>query len=79
MGGNNAEFDPVSCNDRRMADVKKSYVDPGWPQNLEAGEHVITEFVAHVAGATSPYGIDTVFPVDAQELPYVHPYTKVNK
>lgn len=62
-----------------MSNVKKSYVDPGWPKNIEAGEHAITELVAHVAGATSPYGIETVLPVDASELLYVHPYTVINK
>ncbi|MBY0795765.1 hypothetical protein [Corynebacterium parakroppenstedtii] len=62
-----------------MAKDKEQYVDPGWPQHLEEGEHPVTEVVSHTAGATSPYGEDTKFPVDSKELNYVHPYTPVNR
>lgn len=65
-----------------MANVQKKkknhYVDPGWPQHLEPGQHAVTELVGRYAGADSPYG-DTVFPVPAETLPYVHPTTVINK
>lgn len=57
---------------------KKGYVDPGWPKNVPAGEHAVTELVADTAGALSPYG-DIEFPVDPATLPYVHPYTVINR
>lgn len=58
-----------------MSKVEK-YVDPGWPKG---GGHPVTELVSHVAGASSPFGDDVVFPVPAEELGYVHPYTRINK
>ncbi|MBV7295539.1 hypothetical protein KRX51_06360 [Corynebacterium sp. TAE3-ERU12] len=62
-----------------MANVeKKKYVDPGWPQNLEPGEHPVTELVSHHAGADSPFG-EITFPVDPSTLGYVHPHTVINK
>lgn len=61
-----------------MADVeKKHYVDPGWPKDVPEGHHAVTELVAADAGALSPYG-DTEFPVPAETLHYVHPFTVVN-
>ena len=71
------------CDNEHMsksADVeKKSYVDPGWPTHVAGGGHPVTELVSKVAGASSPYGDETIFPVPASQLGYVHPYTKVNK
>lgn len=65
--------------DEAMANVqKKGYVDPGWPTDIPEGKHAVTELVAHSAGALSPYG-DIEFPVDPSTLPYVHPYTRINK
>lgn len=61
-----------------MADKKKHYVDPGWPQNLPEGKHAVTELIAEDAGALSPYG-DAEFPIPAEELNYVHPYTVINR
>ncbi len=62
-----------------MADAKKKhYVDPGWPQDLPEGKHAVTELVADDAGALSPFG-DAEFPVPAEKLPYVHPYTVINR
>nr|WP_026162243.1 hypothetical protein [Corynebacterium ulceribovis] len=62
-----------------MANIeKKNYVDPGWPQNLAADEHPVTEIVAKWAGALSPFGEDE-FPVPAENLPYVHPFTSINR
>lgn len=55
----------------------KGYVDGGWPKNLPADRHAVTELVADTAGALSPYG-DIEFPVDPATLPYVHPETHIN-
>lgn len=57
---------------------KKHYVDPGWPAHVAGGAHPVTELISHAPGANSPYGNETVFPVPAEELGYVHPYTRVN-
>lgn len=57
---------------------KKHYVDPGWPQNLPEGKHAVTELIAEDAGALSPFG-DAEFPVPAEKLSYVHPYTVINR
>ncbi|CAB0722757.1 hypothetical protein I4J32_11315 [Corynebacterium diphtheriae bv. mitis] len=57
---------------------KKGYVDPGWPKHVPGGGHAVTEMVAKVAGANSPWG-DIEFPVPAEQTGYVHPHTRVNK
>lgn len=56
---------------------KNAYVDNGWPQE-DADDHAVTEFLAHVSGALSPFG-DTEFPLPVDELPYVHAKTVVNR
>lgn len=64
-----------------MAVVNKStkpYVDPGWPQ-LPDGEHAVTELSSTRSGNLSPFGEDTEFPVDPATLPYLHPYTVINR
>ncbi|APT84289.1 hypothetical protein [Corynebacterium aquilae] len=58
---------------------KKSYVDPGWPAHTPGDGHPVTELVSKVAGASSPYGDEVVFPVPSEQLGYVHPYTRINK
>lgn len=63
-----------------MSNVEnKGFVSPAWPQNMEGREHAITEVTAPFAGASSPYGDDTVLPLPADKLNYVHPYTRINK
>lgn len=57
---------------------KKPYVDNGWPQ-VEDGDHAVTELSSTRSGGLSPYGDHTEFPVPADELPYVHPHTVVNR
>ncbi|MEJ5919955.1 MULTISPECIES: hypothetical protein [unclassified Corynebacterium] len=63
-----------------MANVQKKnqYVDAGWPQDLEPGQHAVTELIAKHAGADSPFG-SIEFPVPAEDLHYVHPTTIINK
>ncbi|GGC73216.1 hypothetical protein IEU95_15315 [Hoyosella rhizosphaerae] len=60
-----------------MADKKNAYVDPGWPV-LAEGEHAVTELASDSAGALSPFG-ETTFPLPADKLHYIHPYTAVNR
>lgn len=62
-----------------MANVeKKGYVDPAWPKNIPEDGHVVTELISKLAGASSPFGDGTVLPVPAEQLGYVHPYTRYN-
>ena len=49
-------------------------IDPAWP-NVP---HPVSEVAATLQGALSPFG-DVEFPVPAEELPYEHPVTKINK
>ena len=58
---------------------KKGYVDPGWPTHVPGGGHAVTEQISKLAGASSPWGDETVLPVPAEELSYVYPYTRTNK
>jgi hypothetical protein len=57
---------------------KTRYVDPGWPATDGEGDHAISELAADRTGALSPYG-DLTFPLPADEVPYTHPITVVNK
>ena len=68
------------CETRDMANVDtfKGYVDPAWPTDIPEGQHAVTELVADTAGALSPYG-ELEFPLDSSTLPYIHPYTVINK
>jgi hypothetical protein len=57
---------------------KKSYVDNGWPKMAD-GDHAVTELSSARSGGLSPYGEDTEFPVPAEQLPYMHPNTVINR
>jgi hypothetical protein len=57
---------------------KKQYVDPGWPADLDGDEHAVSELATDRTGALSPFG-ELAFPLPADELPYLHPVTVVNK
>lgn len=62
-----------------MADKSKNqYVDRGWPE-LADGDHAVTELSSTRSGPLSPYGEDTEFPLPAEELPYTHPRTVINR
>jgi hypothetical protein len=56
---------------------KKGYVDNGWPVH-EGDEHAVSELAADRTGALSPFG-DLTFPLPAEDLPYTHPVTVINK
>jgi hypothetical protein len=56
--------------------VRNERIDPAWPDL--AGEAPVSELASPVQGALSPFG-DVTFPLPAEELPYEHPVTKINK
>ncbi len=57
---------------------KTHYVDNGWPAYTEGDDHAVSELAADRTGALSPFG-DLTFPLPAEELPYTHPVTVVNR
>ncbi len=56
---------------------KTRYIDNGWPSS-GPDDHAVSELAADRTGALSPFG-DVTFPLPADELPYVHPVTVVNR
>ncbi len=68
-----------SCQNERVVNkTKKPYVDNGWPETAN-GDHAVTELSSARSGSLSPYGEDTEFPLPADQLPYVHPHTVINR
>ncbi|KAA8969985.1 hypothetical protein [Mycobacterium sp.] len=53
------------------------YVDNGWP-TTDPDDHAVSELATDRTGALSPFG-DLVFPLPAENLPYLHPVTVVNR
>jgi hypothetical protein len=53
------------------------YVDNGWP-TTDPNDHAVSELVADRTGAMSPFG-EITFPVPADDLPYLHPITLINR
>lgn len=58
--------------------AKSDRIDPSWPANPSEHEHPVSELAADRQGSLSPFG-DVTFPVPAEELPYQHPVTVLNK
>jgi hypothetical protein len=56
---------------------KTRYVDKGWP-TTNPDDHAVSEAATDRVGALSPFG-DLVFPLPADDLPYVHPVTEINR
>ncbi|MFY9765150.1 MAG: hypothetical protein WAK42_09135 [Mycobacterium sp.] len=56
---------------------KTPYVDRGWP-TTNPDDHAVSELATDRVGALSPFG-DVIFPLPADELPYIHPVTEVNR
>jgi hypothetical protein len=70
-----------TCHNVGVADKKRQknqYVDPGWPELNGEDDHAVSEAATDRTGALSPFG-ELTFPQPADELPYVHPITVVNK
>lgn len=53
-------------------------VDPTWPGVDDLGKSPVSETAADRQGALSPFG-ELVFPLPADELPYRHPETEINR
>ena len=56
---------------------KKRYVDNGWPTS-DDDDHAVSELAADRTGALSPFG-EVEFPLPAEDLPYTHPVTVINR
>ena len=56
---------------------KQRYVDNGWP-TTDPDDHAVSELATDRTGALSPFG-DIVFPLPAEDLPYLHAVTVVNR
>lgn len=52
-------------------------IDPTWPSWSEE-DHPVSELAAPLQGALSPFG-ELTFPLPADELPYHHPHTEINR
>ncbi|MGH3793724.1 MAG: hypothetical protein ACRDSP_02425 [Pseudonocardiaceae bacterium] len=61
-----------------MADANSNArIDPTWPTWSDE-DHPVSELAATVQGALSPYG-EVNFPLPADQLPYEHPHTEINR
>ena len=70
-----------ACQNIGVADNKSQtsqYVDNGWPELDGEDDHAVSELATDRTGALSPFG-EITFPVPADQLPYIHPITVVNK
>jgi hypothetical protein len=69
-----------ACHNMHVADKKQKnrYVDPGWPELNGDDDHAVSEAATDRTGALSPFG-EVEFPQPADDLPYVHPITVVNR
>jgi len=70
-----------ACQNEAVADnktQKSRYIDNGWPETGGDDDHAVSELATDRTGALSPFG-DITFPVPADDLPYTHPNTVVNK
>jgi hypothetical protein len=72
-------MEPVADNagEKAQKTEKTRYVDRGWP-TTNPDDHAVSELATDRTGALSPFG-DVIFPLPADELPYVHPVTEVNR
>ena len=62
-----------------VADNKKNqYVDNGWPVLSDGDDHAVSELATDRTGALSPFG-DLVFPLPAEDLPFIQSVTVVNR
>jgi hypothetical protein len=59
-------------------DARSDRVDPTWPAGATTNEHPVSELAADRQGSLSPFG-DETFPVPAENLPYQHPVTIINR
>ena len=70
-----------ACHNVGVADNKRQknrYVDNGWPELGGDDDHAVSELATDRTGASSPFG-ELTFPLPADELPYTHPVTVINR
>jgi hypothetical protein len=70
----------LACHNVGVADKKAQktrYVDNGWPAGGD-DDHAVSELAADRTGALSPFG-EVTFPLPAEDLPYTHPVTVINR
>jgi len=78
-GGGRSAGGSLACHNVVVVNKsKKPYVDHGWP-SVEDGGHAVTELSSTRSGGLSPFGEDTEFPLPADQLPYMHPNTVINR
>jgi hypothetical protein len=71
----------IACHNVGVAEKKPQrtrYVDNGWPAVNGEDDHAVSELATDRTGALSPFG-ELEFPLPADELPYTHPVTVINK
>jgi len=71
-------FGCCACHNVHVADKNNAYVDPGWPVLGGDDDHAVSELATDRTGALSPFG-ELIFPLPADELPYTHPVTVINR
>ena len=52
-------------------------IDPTWPTWSDE-DHPVSELLASVQGSLSPFG-ELTFPLPADQVPYQHPHTEINR
>jgi hypothetical protein len=67
--------DPHHEEDTVANAAPEGRIDPSWPE-LPDGQYPVNELASPLQGSLSPFG-EMEFPLD--EVPYVHPVTKINK
>lgn len=72
-----ATMKPVAKNTTQKKTIQR-YVDPGWPV-LADGVSAVTELSSSRSGGLSPFGEDVEFPLPADDVPYIHPHTVINR
>ncbi len=64
--------------DNAESKARTRYVDNGWP-TTDPDDHAVSELATDRTGASSPFGECGRSRVPADDLPYVHPVTVVNR
>ncbi|HEX4721258.1 MAG TPA: hypothetical protein VH333_02000 [Pseudonocardiaceae bacterium] len=62
----------------RRGTNRSDRIDPQWPAGASDHEHPVSELASDRQGSLSPFG-DEPFPLPAEQLPYEHPVTVINR
>ena len=52
--------------------------NPAWPTNVPGNGHPVTEISSKLAGASSPFGNELVWPMPPEQTGYVHTTSRLN-